>query len=191
MSVSESRRTVFVGKKRVYQMQRPGKAMPYGLKLPGNKWQWYATIAGSERALDRYAKDQPKGTRVYNTGEKTASIICACGCGWSGDVTYKTRVPRFFSDACRNRFNLKKREDARAARMKKLLGEQRKRRLAEKALAKASEADLVQKGGGKGVVKGDIPGSGVAPLMSSNPRGLFAGQPEPERTKKRSRVGLP
>lgn len=190
MKDSEGRTTIFVGKVRVYMYERTDRAKGFGLKLPGAKTVWYASPGAVERALSKFAKGKPKTSRMYHTGEHSAEVMCQCGCGVKFNARYKTRVPRFFDDSHRSAYNTKIRDEKRAAKMKKLLGEQRKRRLDQKALIGPERDSFVRKGGGKGEREGETPAAGLPPSQSTEARGLFAAEKEPQRTNKRRKVGL-
>lgn len=191
MKDSEKRRTVFAGKKRCYIYHDEAKTMPFEVKIPGEAKKRFRTLASALRAIDDYGKINRLEKRAYHKPHKSIFIVCECGCGQTGEVTYSTRKPRFINDQHKNKFDYARRVARREARMKELLGKQRARRLGEEKGKKPDADMLVRKVSRKGGVRGGKPGSGFPSLMSEPTKGLYAGETEPTRTAKRSKVGLP
>jgi hypothetical protein len=191
MKTSENRRAVYVGKQRMYKAFSTGKAHCWGAGLFADKLHWFNSEHARDRWLAKQAEKPLRTTRKYNVQERFVDTVCACGCGNHFMATIKTRPQLYVDDSHRNRIANIRRKEAREAFQKRLLAEQRRRRLDDRLrniqpVKKSARSLGGERGEGKG--KGGV---GAMPPLPGITRGLFANTPEPEKTKRRKKVGLP
>jgi hypothetical protein len=191
MSDNETRITRYVGHERFYVTTREGASKPYGLRFAGGKNSWYRTLDSVERIIAKRAKQNDAGKKAYPARIKEGIFICACGCNEAFAASYKTRKPKYKDDTHRARsraldLKAKRERDTKRARAVK-------RARSAKATGKDTQAtrkSSQRAGGVEG--RGAGRGEGASPLLASTPNvGLYADTPEPAKTAKRRKVGLP
>jgi hypothetical protein len=174
----------------VYLYAREGSTKPHGAAFTPDKIHWFKTEYGREKWIVERIGHPRKGTRKYSIQEKFGSVVCQCGCGQSFLATWKTRPPAYLDDKHHNRAMAAKRAAARAAKMKAALAEQKKRARIERLrkAGKPENAARLRKGEKGRMLEGG--GMGALPPPFDTEKGMYATEPEPDKTSKRRKAGL-
>lgn len=191
MSEANLKDTFYVGRTRVFLYHRDGAEKPFGFRTPGTVARWYASQAAVDGAIKKLRNARSDGKRAYHMQAKMVTFKCACGCGETGTVQASTRNPRYLNEdhrlrARRNR-DAKRRQDAKRAEIK---ARRDAKRAAKKDTATPAGKSSPRDGGVKRMGAGKGKG-GVSPSRSPKSKGLYSDQPEPAKSAKRRRVGLP
>lgn len=191
MAQTEVRVTRYVGHERFYITTREGASKPYGLRFAGGKNQWYRTLDSIERIIAKRAKQNNAGKKAYPARIKAGIFICACGCNEAFQASYKTRKPKYKDDthkaaARSSALDAKREREAKRSRASKRA---RGAKVAGKETQPKRKSSQ-RAGGVEG--KGAGRGEGASPLPArALTGGLYADTPEPTKTAKRRKLGLP
>jgi hypothetical protein len=191
MAENEVRITRYVGHERYYVTTRKGANKPYGLRFAGGKNSWYRTLDSIERIITKRAKQNGAGKKAYPARIKEGIFICACGCNEAFTASYKTRKPKYKDDTHKSAaraisVSTKRERDAERSRpAKRARGAKNTGKETQTTRKSSQRAGGVE---GRGAGRGE----GASPLLASAPTvGLYADTPEPAKTAKRRKVGLP